>query len=47
MLTEMLELVEAAIIALYAGESEVARERLQALAEAVRGKSHTRDDHGV
>ena len=41
---ELLALVEAAIIALDAGESEVARAQLQALAEAVRAKSHAWDD---
>ena len=41
---ELLELVDAAIIALDAGESEVAKARLQALAEAVRAKSHAWDD---
>ena len=37
---ELLELVDAAIVALDAGETEVARARLQALAEAVRALRH-------
>ena len=41
---ELLELVDAAIIALDAGEAEVARARLQALAEAVRILPHGRID---
>ncbi len=44
---ELLALVDAAIIALDAGDSGIARAQLQALAEAVRAKSHARDLHGV
>jgi hypothetical protein len=40
----LLALVDAAIIALDAGDSEIARAQMQALAEAVRGKSHAWDD---
>ena len=36
---ELLELVDAAVIALDAGETETAKAQLQALAEAVRAKS--------
>ena len=35
---ELLELADAAIVALHAGETEVARAHLRALAEAVRAK---------
>ena len=37
---ELIELVDAAIIALDAGETEITREQLHALAEAVRALSH-------
>ena len=37
---ELLELVDAAIIALDAGESDIARARLQELVEAVRSLRH-------
>ena len=43
-LAEMLALVDAAIIALDAGDSGIARAQLQALAEAVRAKSHAWHD---
>jgi len=41
---ELLAFVDAAIIALDAGDSGIARAQLQALAEAVRAKSHAWDD---
>ena len=44
MRAELLALVDAAIIALDAGDSGIARAQLQALAEAVRAKSHAWDD---
>jgi hypothetical protein len=44
---ELLELVDAAITALDAGEIDIARAQLRALAEVVRAKSHARDLHGV
>ena len=44
---ELLELVDAALTALDAGETDIARTRLHALAEAVRAKSHAQDQHGV
>jgi hypothetical protein len=43
-LAELLALVDAAIIALDAGDSGIVRAQLQALAEAVRAKSHAWDD---
>jgi hypothetical protein len=46
-LAELLALVDAAIIALDAGDSGIARAQLQALAAAVRAKSHAWDDMGV
>jgi hypothetical protein len=41
---ELLALVDAAFIALDAGDSGIARAQLQALAKAVRAKSHAWDD---
>ena len=43
----LLKDIDAAIAALDAGETDVARARLRALAEAVRAKGHTADEHGV
>jgi hypothetical protein len=47
MLAELLELVDVAIIALDAGESEVAKARLQVLAEAVRSQVTGGERNGV
>ena len=44
---DLLELVDAAIIALDAGETEAAKAQLQALAEAVRALGHGRGRDGV
>ena len=44
---ELIELVDAAIIALDAGESKVARVQLQALAKAVRALRYARERDGV
>jgi hypothetical protein len=44
---DVLELVGAAIIALDAGEREVARARLQVLAEVVRAAGHDCGRNGV
>ena len=47
MLAELIEFVDAAIIALDAGESEVAKARLQVLAEAVRSQVTGGERNGV
>ena len=44
---QLLDLVDAAIVALDAGETEVARVQLQALAEAVRALGHGCERDGV
>jgi hypothetical protein len=44
---ELVELVEAAIAALDAGESDVARARLRTLRAAVRATCHVADEGGV
>jgi hypothetical protein len=43
----LLDAIDATIAALDAGETDVARARLHALAGAVRAKCHAADDHGV
>ena len=43
----LLEAIDAAIAALDTGETDVARARLHALAEAVRARCHAADEHGV
>ena len=43
----LLAAIDAAIAALDAGETDVARARLHALAEAVGAKCHAADEHGV
>jgi hypothetical protein len=43
----LLEAIDAAIAALEAGETDIARARLHALAEAVRAKCHAAEEHGV
>ena len=43
----LLELIDAAITDLDAGETDLARARLHALAEAVCAKGHARDLNGV
>ena len=43
----LLEAIDAAIAALDAGETDVARARLHALAEAVQARCHAADEHGV
>jgi len=43
----LLGALDAAIAALDAGETDVARARLHALADAVRARCHAPDEHGV
>jgi hypothetical protein len=43
----LLKVIAAAITALDAGQTDVARARLYALAEAVRARCHAADEHGV
>ena len=47
MLTEVLEVVDGALRALDAGEIDIARARLLALAETVRPTCHAANEHGV
>jgi len=43
----LLEVIAGTISALDAGETDVARARLHALADAVRARCHAPDEHGV